>query len=432
MKISIVGTGYVGLVTGAGLADLGNKVVCLDIDREKIAKLNQGITPFYEKGLEELVKRNSKAHRLFFTNSLEEGIRDSEIIFIAVGTPSRKDGEADLSQVIQVAEDLSKVMQGYRIIVVKSTVPVGTFELIRKVLSKNKKEGIDFDIVSNPEFLREGDAVYDFFHPTRIIIGVEKGKEKVALILKELLRPLNSPFIQTSIINAQMIKYTSNVFLASRISFINEIANICEKVGADIVEVVKGMSFDKRLGDGYLRAGIGFGGPCLIKDLKALIKMSEEYSYQAQHLKSILEKNEHQVKYTVLKLRKLLGEVLYGKVIGVLGLTFKPGTNDVRNSLSLKIIEDLQKGGAKIRAYDPQGMKEAKNVLSNVCFCQDAYEACKGSDALLVLTAWDEFKHLELNRLKKELNSPILIDGVNLFDPGQMRSLGFIYRGVGR
>lgn len=432
MKISIVGTGYVGLVTGAGLADLGNKVVCLDIDREKIAKLNQGIIPFYEKGLEELVKRNSKAHRLFFTNSLEEGIRDSEIIFIAVGTPSRKDGEADLSQVIQVAEDLSKVMQGYRIIVVKSTVPVGTFELIRKVLSKNKKEGIDFDIVSNPEFLREGDAVYDFFHPTRIIIGVEKGKEKVALILKELLRPLNSPFIQTSIINAQMIKYTSNVFLASRISFINEIANICEKVGADIVEVVKGMSFDKRLGDGYLRAGIGFGGPCLIKDLKALIKMSEEYSYQAQHLKSILEKNEHQVKYTVLKLRKLLGEVLYGKVIGVLGLTFKPGTNDVRNSLSLKIIEDLQKGGAKIRAYDPQGMKEAKNVLSNVCFCQDAYEACKGSDALLVLTAWDEFKHLELNRLKKELNSPILIDGVNLFDPGQMRSLGFIYRGVGR
>jgi len=432
MNICIIGTGYVGLVTGVGLAELGNRVVCVDIDRDKIDKLKRGVVPFYEKGLDELVKKNLKEKRIFFTTHLEEGINDSRIIFIAVGTPSREDGEADLSQVIQVAEDLARLMQGYKIIVVKSTVPVGTFQLIRKIFTREKKEGVDFDIVSNPEFLREGDAVYDFFNPTRIIIGIEKGREKVADELIQLFRPLNAPIIKTSIINAQMIKYASNVFLASRVSFINEIANICERVGADVNEIAKGMSFDKRLGEGYLQAGIGFGGPCLIKDLKALIKMAESYGYEAEHLKSILNKNEHQISHIVLKVKKIVGEVLYGKIIGVLGLTFKPGTNDVRSSLALRIIDLLKREGANIRAYDPCGIEEAKMCISDIDFCTDPYEVATGADAILILTGWEEFKKIDFLRLKKLLREPIIIDGVNLLDPEKIRSAGFVYRGVGR
>jgi len=349
-----------------------------------------------------------------------------------VGTPSKEDGEADLSQVIQVAEELTGLIQDYRIIAVKSTVPVGTFQLIREILTRRKREGVDFDIVSNPEFLREGDAVYDFFHPTRIIIGVDKEREKVAEELVELFRPLQAPIIKTSIINAQMVKYASNVFLASRISFINEIANICERVGADVNEIAKGMSFDKRLGEGYLKAGIGFGGPCLIKDLKALIKMAENYGYEAQHLKSILAKNDHQVKHIVLKVKRILGEVLYGKTIGVLGLTFKPGTNDIRNSLALKIIDLLKKEGTSIKAYDPRGMEEAKVYADDFKLCSDPYEVAQEADLLLILTAWDEFREIDFSRIKEKLREPIIIDGVNLLDPEKMRSMGFVYRGVGR
>lgn len=432
MNICVIGTGYVGLVTGVGLAELGNRVICVDVDEGKIDKLKRGIVPFYEKGLEELVRKNLDKKSLFFTTELKEGLENSRIIFIAVGTPSREDGEADLSQVIQVAEDLTSLMQDYKIIVVKSTVPVGTFQLIRKVFTREKKEGVDFDIVSNPEFLREGDAVYDFFNPTRIIIGVEKGKEKVADELARLFRPLNAPIIKTSIINAQMIKYASNVFLASRVSFINEIANICERIGADVNEIAKGMSFDKRLGEGYLRAGIGFGGPCLIKDLKALIKMAESYGYEAQYLKSILAKNEHQISHIVLKVKEILGKVLYGKVIGVLGLTFKPGTSDVRSSLALRIIDLLKKEGAKIKAYDPCGIEEVKAYVSDIELCNSPYEVAMGADIMLILTGWEEFKKVDFSKLKKFLHEPIIIDGVNLLDPEKMRSIGFVYRGVGR
>jgi len=430
MKICVVGTGYVGLVTGAGLAELNNQVICVDVDEGKIAELKEGKIPFYEQGLEELVRKNQRAGKLTFTTELAEGAGPSTLIFIAVGTPTRENGEADLSYVIRVAEDLAHLINGYKIIAVKSTVPVGTFELITEILEKKeKRKGVDFDIASTPEFLREGNAVYDFFHPSRIVIGADD--LEVGRKLQEVFSPLNAPILCTNPATAQMIKYASNAFLASRISFINEIANICEKVGADVVEIARGMSYDKRLGEGYLNAGIGFGGPCLVKDLKALIKIAENNGYEANYLKSILEKNEHQIRAVLYKTKQALGGFLYGKTVGILGLSFKGGTSDVRNSLSLKIIELLQKEGARIKAYDPQGMEEARRTISNIAFTQDPYEAAK-ADALLILTAWPEFKELDLKKIKGNLKSPIIIDGVNIFNPEKMKKMGFIYKGVGR
>ena len=430
MKICIVGTGYVGLVTGAGLAELNNQVICVDVDEKKIAELKEGEIPFYEQGLEELVRRNQKAGKLNFTTDLAEGVNFSRVIFIAVGTPPKENGEADLSSIIKVTEDLAHLIREYKIIAVKSTVPVGTFELITEILEKKgKRKGIDFDIASTPEFLREGNAVYDFFHPSRIVIGTDD--PEVGRVLHKLFSPLNVPILHTNPATAQMIKYASNAFLASRISFINEIANICEKVGADVMEVAQGMSYDKRLGEGYLNPGIGFGGPCLIKDLKALIKIAENNGYEANYLRSILEKNEHQIRTILYKTKEALGGHLYGKTVGILGLSFKAGTSDVRNSLSLKIIELLQKEGAKIKAYDPQGMDDVRRIISNIVLAQDPYEAAK-SDVLLILTAWREFGELDLERIKKSLRSPIIVDGVNIFDPEKMKKMGFVYRGVGR
>jgi len=430
-NICMVGTGYVGLVTGAGLAELGNRVVCVDVDEGKIEKLKRGKAPFFEEGLEELIKRNVEKERLFFTTSLGEGIVDSEIIFIAVGTPSKETGEADLSYVIKVAEDLSSLISGYKIIAIKSTVPVGTLELVTEILEKRGKiKGKDFDIASTPEFLREGNAVYDFFHPSRVVIGCDS--LKVGKVLEGIFAPLGAPVLHTSPAAAQMIKYASNTFLACRISFINEIANICERVGADVVEVARGMGYDRRIGEGYLNAGIGFGGPCLIKDLKALIKIAEDKGYEAGFLKAILEKNEHQTRTIVYKIKEFLGEPLYERKIGVLGLTFKPGTSDVRNSLSLKIIELMQKEGARIKAYDPQGMEEAKKSLEEVELKEDPYAVAQGSDLLLILTGWEEFKKLNFDRVKKNLKNPFIVDGVNLLDPEKMRKMGFNYKGVGR
>ena len=431
MKICVIGTGYVGLVTGAGLAELGNQIVCIDIDDEKINGLKEGRMPFFEQGLAELVTKNQSQKRLSFTTDIAKGVTPSEIIFIAVGTPSKKDGQADLTQVIEVVKALPKNLTTYKIIAVKSTVPVGTLELITQMLTEEGlKEGTDFDIAFTPEFLREGDAVYDFFHPTRIVIG--SSNREVTQTLHELFLSLNAPIIHTTSIAAQMIKYAANAFLASRISFINEIANICDKVGADVTEVANGLGYDKRLGEGYLAAGIGFGGPCLIKDLNALIKMSEEHGYEAQYLKAIIDKNEHQIRQIVFKTKEVLGSTLYGKVVGVLGLTFKANTNDVRTSLAIKIIRLLQNEGAMVKTYDPKGMKEAKELLSKVKFCKDPYQAIEDADVLLILTAWEEFKELDLNRVKKLLGKPFKIDGVNIFSPEKLRGMGFIYKGVGR
>jgi len=431
VKICVVGTGYVGLVTGAGLAELGNKVFCVDIDDEKIANLKKGKTPFYEEGLKDLIEKNLKERRLFFTTSLAEGVHPSRIIFIAVGTPSKETGEADLSFVIKVAEDLSRLINEYKIIAIKSTVPVGALELVTEILEKEgKKKGIDFDIASTPEFLREGNAVYDFFHPSRTVLGYDN--PKVGKLLHELFAPLHAPILHTTPATAQMIKYASNAFLASRISFINEIANICERVGADVVEVARGMSYDKRLGEGYLNPGIGFGGPCLVKDLKALIKLAETAGYKADFLQSILDKNEHQVKTVFYKTKEALGGMVYNKTIGILGLTFKPGTSDVRNSLSLKIVELLKKEGAHIKAYDPRGMDGAKKVLEDIELIEDPYGVAEGSDVLLIITGWEEFKKLDFDRIKKDLKNPFIVDGVNLLNPEKMRKAGFNYKGVGR
>ena len=427
----IGGTGYVGLVTATGLAEMGHQVMALDIDRERIENIAQGVLPIYEEGLEELVSKSLSAGRLHFTLDVREAVKGAEILFIAVGTPAKENGEADLSQIIMVAEDLAKVMSTYHIVAIKSTVPVGTFEMVSNVLAaQGKEQGRDYDLVSNPEFLREGKAVYDFFHPDRVVVGGDspEATAKVAA----LFSPLGAPLIKTSIRNAQMIKYASNVFLATRVSFINEIAHICEHVGADVVDVARGMGYDQRIGHSYLSAGIGFGGPCLIKDLKALIKMAENHGYESNFLHGVQEKNDHQIRSIVAKVRNALGSVLYGKTLGILGLTFKADTDDVRTSLSVRIIEALQREGAHIRAYDPKGMQEATKLLADITFCEDSYKAAEGADALLILTGWDEFKALDMRRLKGLLRNPIVVDGVNLLIPEIMRGLGFLYFGVGR
>jgi len=431
-RIGVIGgTGYVGLVTATGLAEMGHQVVAVDIDQHRIENIRKGLLPIYEAGLDELVRKNLSEGRLHFTLEMGEGVRGAEVLFIAVGTPAKEDGEADLSQIIMVAEDLVKVMEGYCIIAIKSTVPVGTFEMVSNIFTaQGKRRGKDYDLVSNPEFLREGKAVYDFFRPDRVVVGGDspEAAEKVAA----LFAPLKAPLIKTSIRNAQMIKYASNVFLATRVSFINEIANICEHVGADVVEVARGMGYDQRIGHSYLSAGIGFGGPCLIKDLKALIKVAENYGYEANFLREVHEKNEHQIRSIVAKVKKALSSLLYGKTIGILGLTFKADTDDVRTSLSIRIIEALQREGAHVRAHDPKGMEQASRLLPEMTLCEDPYQVAKGSDALLILTGWDEFSALDMGRMKSLLKSPVIVDGVNLLDPEAMRKLGFVYSGVGR
>jgi len=427
----IGGTGYVGLVTATGLAEMGHQVMALDIDRQRIENIHRGVLPIYEEGLEELVHKNLAAGRLHFTLDISAAAEGAEILFIAVGTPAKEDGEADLSQVIMVAEGLVKVMKSYHVITIKSTVPVGTFEMVANIFSsQGKRRGKDYDLVSNPEFLREGKAVYDFFHPDRVVVGADfpEAGEKVAA----LFAPLGAPLISTSICNAQMIKYASNVFLATRVSFINEIANICEHVGADVVEVALGMGYDKRIGHSYLSSGIGFGGPCLIKDLKALIKMAGNHGYEGSFLRGVYEKNEHQIRSIAAKVKKAVGSVLYGKTVGVLGLTFKPDTDDVRTSLSIRIIEALQRDGAHIRAYDPKGMKEGAKLLNEVLYCEDPYQVADGSDVLLILTGWESFKALDMGRVKTLLKKPVVVDGVNLLDPAALKKLGFEYFGVGR
>lgn len=427
MTLSVIGTGYVGLTTGLGFAELGNKVTCVDIDEKKIEGLKKGILPIYEKGMEELLKKNR--NRVSFTTDLRKAVEESQVIFIAVGTPARDTGEADLSQIIDVAQKLSDAIDSYKIIVIKSTVPVGSVELVRDILSRKRKEGKDFDLIVNPEFLREGDAVYDFLHPSRIVIGTHS--KKAAEVLSQLYKSLNSPTLVVSPIDAQMVKYAANTFLASRISFINEIATIAEKVGADIKNIVKGLSYDPRLGQDYLSPGIGFGGPCLIKDLKALISIAQSRDYEPRCLKSILEKNEEQMKSIVLKVKRALGGILYGRTIGVLGLSFKPETKDVRTSLAMRIVELLKLEGAQIKAYDPIAMEEAEELIPDLKYCKDPYDL-KEIDLLLILIGCKEFKDLDYKKIKRGMTNPIIIDGVNLLSPEKLKSLGFHYIGVGR
>jgi UDPglucose 6-dehydrogenase len=429
MNISIVGSGYVGLVTGGCFAELGNRVTCVDNNVGKIKDLKKGIIPIYEPGLEELIKSNVKKKRLTFTSSIKEAVLNSEIIFIAVGTPPLENGEADLTGIETVARNIATNMPQYRLIVEKSTVPVETGKWVKHTIETYVKRKIKFDVASNPEFLREGSAIADFMHPDRVVIGVESKKAEELLV--NLYKPLHAPLVVTDIKSAELIKHASNSFLATKISFINAISRICDKVGADVVEVAHGMGLDKRIAPQFLDAGLGYGGSCFPKDLDAFITISEKLGYPFALLSEVKEINRQQKEFFVSKIKDTLW-IIKDKTIGILGLSFKPNTDDIRNAPSLDIIRNLQFEGAKIKAYDPSAMEKTKEALKDVTFCRNPYEACKGSDCLLVVTDWNEFKELDFNRIKKLLKRPVIVDGRNIYDPKKMRKLGFTYIGIGR
>ena len=428
--ISVIGAGYVGLVTGTCFADLGNRVTCVDINEEKIATLNSGGMPIYEPGLEELVQRNVKAGRLLFTTSYAEGLKDAEFVFIAVGTPSGVDGEADLQYVRMAAESIAEQIQQPVVIVNKSTVPVGTGDWVADIIRRKRPDGPEFAVVSNPEFLREGSAISDFLSPDRVVLGSldPEAAEKVA----QIHLPLRAPIVVTDLRTAEMIKYASNAFLATRISFINEIASICEELGADVKEVAAGMGYDKRIGHRFLDAGLGYGGSCFPKDVKALEYMASIHGCHPQLLRAVMEINRDQRRQVVQKLRHLLGGTLQDKVVGLLGLAFKPNTDDMREAPSVEIAHLLEHEGAKVRAYDPVSMGNARRMLPGVTLCDDPYELAKGCEAIVVVTEWNEFKHLDMGRIKQMMRIPIVVDGRNIYDPERMQALGFTHRGMGR
>ncbi len=428
--ITVIGTGYVGLVTGTCFADLGNKVVGLDIDESKIQALQQGIVPIFEPGLEEMVRRNMEAGRLSFTTSYEEALKDADFVFVAVGTPEGVDGEADLRYVRMAAESIAKAMDHPIIVVNKSTVPVGTGDFVADIIRKYQREPIPFAVVSNPEFLREGSAIHDFLNPDRVILGSteQEAAEKVA----QLYLPLRAPIMITDLRTAEMIKYASNAFLATRISFINEIATICERLGADVKEVARGMGYDKRIGPYFLDAGLGFGGSCFPKDVKALEHMALVHGAHPQLLRAVMEINRDQRRRVVLKLRELLGGSLRDKVIGLLGLSFKPNTDDMREAPSIELYHMLTNEGAVVRGYDPVAMENARHILPEMELADNPYTLAKGADALVVVTEWNEFKNLDLKRILSLMRGNVLIDGRNIYEPETMRQLGFVYRGMGR
>lgn len=428
-RIAIIGTGYVGLVTGACFAELGNKVICVDNHKEKIRKLKSLIMPIYEPGLEEMVKRNVKEQRLSFTDSIKKAIDQSLIIFIAVGTPPKEEGEADLTAIENVSKIVAINMKSYKLIVEKSTVPVKTGKWIEHTIKINLKEGVSFDVASNPEFLREGTAISDFLNPDRIVIGVSSKKAKDLLL--DLYKPIKAAKIVTDIKSAELIKHASNSFLATKISFINAISKICEISGADILKVAEGMGLDKRIGRAFLDAGLGFGGFCLPKDLDAFINISEKLGYDFKFLKVVREINKFQVLDFIDKVRSSLWNIK-SKHIGVLGLSFKPNTDDLRFAPSLIIINKLQEEGARIRVFDPQSVSKAKGLLKDIYFAKDSYDAAKGCDCLLIVTEWNEFKELDFARLKKIMKYPLIIDGRNLYDKDKLAKLGFRYVGIGR
>jgi UDPglucose 6-dehydrogenase len=428
-KICVIGTGYVGLVTGSCFADLGNTVYCLDVDETRIAKVKQGIMPIYEPGLEQLVEQNVNAGRLHFTTDYAEGLKDAEFAFIAVGTPSGVDGEADLQYVRQAAESIADLVEGPIIVVNKSTVPVGTGDWVADVITRRRNRPMEFSVVSNPEFLREGSAINDFMYPDRVVLGSlhKEAAEKVA----RLYQSLRCPIVVTDLRTAEMVKYASNAFLATRISFINEIANICEELGADVREVSRGMGLDKRIGPAFLDAGLGWGGSCFPKDVKALAHMAVLHGSQPQLLQAVMDINRNQRRRVVVKLRRALG-TLDQKVVGVLGLSFKPNTDDIREAPALEVIHLLENEGATVRAYDPQAMANAAAVLPHVKLCHTPYEVAEGVDALVLTTEWNEFKQLDFARIHELMHTPLLMDSRNLWDPEAARAMGFTYFGVGR
>jgi len=427
--ICIIGSGHVGLVTGACLAELGNKVICMDDDVSKIEGLHKGVMPFFEPDLDDMVRRNVAAGKLSFTASVEDAVKDSGIVFVCVGTPQKPDGEADLTQVEIVAQRVARAMHDYTVIVEKSTVPVKTGGWVKRTIELNNINNADFDVVSNPEFLREGKAIYDFMHPDRIVIGAES--ERAAQVLQKLYEPMKAPVIVTNIATAELIKHASNAFLATKISYINALANICESVDADIAKVAEGMGYDRRIGRDFLNAGIGYGGYCLPKDTAAFIRIAEEAGYDFELLKAVRSINEHQRQQLFTKVKKELWN-LNGKTIGILGLAFKPDTDDMREAPAIDIIGKLLEENVQIKAYDPQAMEISRTIFPDIQYCKDAYAVAEGSDALVIVTEWNEFKNLDLEKVRLLLRQPIIIDGRNLFEPDEMSRLGFIYRGFGR
>ena len=430
MNICVVGTGYVGLVTGAVFADLGNDVVCVDNDQKKIEALRAGRMPIYEPGLEEMVIRNKDDGRLSFTTDLPGAVRQADVIFIAVGTPPKDTGETDLSHVEAVATQIGRSMDRYKVVVNKSTVPVGTGEFVREVITRHQPRPIDFDVVSNPEFLREGSAIEDTLRPDRIVIGAPN--QQVAMTLVELYAPLERPMIITDLPSAEVIKYASNAFLAAKISFINAIANICENAGADVSQVMKGMGLDSRIGMQFLQAGLGYGGSCFPKDVDSLIHTAARFGYDFKLLRSVVEINKERGTHLVDMMRKAMGG-LEDKTIAVLGLAFKPNTDDMREAKSLEVVRLLHAAGVEVRAYDPVAMDNAKPLMpEGVTFCESAYEAAAGADGVALLTEWNEFKYLNLDRLRGLLRHRLIFDARNLYEPERMRRLGFEYYSIGR
>src|SRR5262245_50752771 len=430
MNICVVGSGYVGLVTGAVFADLGNEVTCVDNVPEKIAMLQAGGVPIYEPGLEEMVARNVADGRLAFTTDLASAIQRAVIVFITVGTPPKKDGETDLGAVEEVAREIGQAMERYTVVVNKSTVPVGTGEFVRDVILRHQRQAVPFDVVSNPEFLREGSAIEDTLRPDRIVIGAPT--QQVAMTLLELYAPLERPMIITDVPSAEMIKYASNAYLATKISFANAIANICEMAGADVTQVVKGMGLDSRIGPAFLQAGLGYGGSCFPKDTDSLIHTAEDLGYDFALLRAVVEINRERAPHLVAEVEKALSP-LDEKVVAVLGLAFKPNTDDMREAKSIEVVHRLVELGVEVRAYGPVAMANARRVLpASVTYWDSAHAAAEGADAVALLTEWNEFKLLNLERLRGVMRRPLIFDGRNLWEPERMRRLGFEYHSIGR
>ena len=434
MNICVIGTGYVGLVTGTCFADFGVNVACVDKDAGKIAALRKGEIPIFEPGLKELVDKNMREGRLSFTTDLAESIRKALVIFIAVGTPPREDGSADLSYIEEVARTIAANLNGYKVIVTKSTVPVGTGTLVEKIIKKEQKGNHTFDVASNPEFLREGSAVEDFMRPNRVVIGARS--QQAVAIMKDLystLYLLETPFVITDIETSELIKYASNAFLATKISFINEMANICERVGADIHMVAKGMGLDQRIGPKFLHPGPGYGGSCFPKDTLAIKNIAREHGYVFKIVEAVIEVNRLQRELMIEKIRKAVGEDLSGRTIAVLGLTFKPNTDDIRESPAIDIVEKLVDLGSIVKAYDPAGLENARKAIPYaLTYSTDPYDAAKDAEALVILTEWNQFRKLDMMKIKSLLRRPRVIDLRNVYDPENMREMGFEYFSVGR
>ena len=433
MNICVVGVGYVGLVTGACFAEFGLRVYCVDKDKSKIDRLNRGEVPIYEPGLTELVNKNLREKRLSFTTDIEEGIRNALVILIAVGTPPDHEGGADLKFVEEVARSIGETMNGYKVVVTKSTVPVGTGKLVESIIKENQQEPCVFDVASNPEFLREGSAIEDFLRPNRVVIGAES--EQAIAILKDLYNPLyliETPFVITDIATAEMIKYASNAFLATKVSFINEMANICELVGADVHKVARGMGLDGRIGSKFLHPGPGFGGSCFPKDTRAISQIARQHGYEFKIVEGVMKVNKERSAMMIDKIVSALGGDVEGAKIGFLGLTFKPNTDDMRDSPIIPIIQGLQTKGAKIQAYDPAGMTEARAHLDEVDYRENLYAAAEGVDALVLSTEWNQFRNIDWERMKNVMGQRNVVDLRNIYEPKRMRDLGFQYTSVGR